>query len=47
MYPVTLDGNDIQIKRQEIRDYFHNTFSLYEKVFELLKDDDVFSKSQN
>jgi 5-histidylcysteine sulfoxide synthase/putative 4-mercaptohistidine N1-methyltranferase len=44
MYPVTLDGNDIQIKRQEIRDYFHNTFSLYEKVFELLKDDDVFYK---
>ncbi len=44
MYPVTLDGNDIQNKRQEIRDYFHNTFTLYEKVFELLKNDDVFYK---
>lgn len=44
MYPVTLDGNDIQKKREEIKDYFHNTFSLYEKVFELLKSDDVFYK---
>jgi 5-histidylcysteine sulfoxide synthase/putative 4-mercaptohistidine N1-methyltranferase len=44
MYPVTLDGNDIQKKREEISEYFHNTFSLYEKVFELLKNDDVFYK---
>jgi len=44
IYPITLDGNDIQKKRQEIREYFHNTFSLFEKVFELLKDDDVFYK---
>lgn len=43
-YPVTLDGNDIQKKRQEIKEYFNNTFTLYEKVFELLKDDDVFYK---
>ncbi|MFT7003742.1 MAG: 5-histidylcysteine sulfoxide synthase/putative 4-mercaptohistidine N1-methyltransferase [Sulfurimonas sp.] len=44
MYPVTLDGNDIQKKRQEIKEYFNNTFTLYEKVFELLKADDVFYK---
>jgi 5-histidylcysteine sulfoxide synthase/putative 4-mercaptohistidine N1-methyltranferase len=44
IYPVTLDGNDTQIKRQEIREYFHNTYTLYEKVFEVLKDDDVFYK---
>ncbi|MEN8302585.1 MAG: 5-histidylcysteine sulfoxide synthase, partial [Campylobacterota bacterium] len=30
--------------RQEIREYFHNTYELYEKVFELLKNDDVFYK---
>ncbi|HUH43122.1 MAG TPA: 5-histidylcysteine sulfoxide synthase [Sulfurimonas sp.] len=42
LYPVTLDGNNTQKKRQEIREYFHNTFSLFEKVFEVLKDDDVF-----
>ena len=44
LYPVTLDGNDIYKKRLEIKEYFHNTYSLYEKVFELLKDDDVFYK---
>jgi 5-histidylcysteine sulfoxide synthase/putative 4-mercaptohistidine N1-methyltranferase len=42
MYPITLDGTDIQKKRQEIKGYFNNTFSLYEKVFEVLKNDDVF-----
>jgi len=44
IYPVTLDGNDIQNKREEIREYFHNTYSLYEKVFEVLKDDSTFYK---
>ncbi len=43
-YPVTLDGNSCDEKRQEIRDYFHNTYELYEKVFEVLKNDDVFYK---
>ena len=42
LYPVTLDGTDEQKKRQEIREYFHNTFSLFEKIFEVLKDDEVF-----
>ncbi len=44
IYPVTLDGNDIYKKRLEIKEYFHNTYELYEKVFELLKDDSVFYK---
>ena len=44
IYPVTLDGSSIDMKRQEIREYFHNTYDLYEKVFELLKDDSVFYK---
>ncbi len=44
LYPVTLDGNDIEKKRLEIKEYFHNTYELYEKVFELLKDDSVFYK---
>ncbi len=42
IYPPTLNGNSIQNKRQEIKEYFHNTYSLYEKIFELLKDDSVF-----
>ena len=41
-YPVTLDGNNVDEKRQEIKDYFHNTYELYEKVFDVLKNDDVF-----
>ncbi|MBU0721318.1 5-histidylcysteine sulfoxide synthase [bacterium] len=41
-YPVSLDGGDIQIKRNEIREYFHNTYDLFEKIFEVLKNDEVF-----
>ena len=44
LYPPTLDGTDVQKKRSEIKEYFNNTFDLYEKVFELLKDDSVFYK---
>ena len=44
LYPPTLDGNDIGKKRLEIREYFHNTYTLYERVFEVLKSDDVFYK---
>ena len=42
LYPITLDGNSVDEKRRDIKAYFHNTFSLFEKVFDLLKDDDVF-----
>ena len=42
MCPITLDGADVKQKRQEIRDYFLNTFELFEKMFELLKTDDVY-----
>ena len=42
LYPVTLDGGNVDKKRHEIKEYFHNTCDLYEKVFELLKDDTVF-----
>ena len=41
-YPVTLNGNAVDDKRSEIREYFHNTFDLFEKVFEVLRSDDVF-----
>jgi len=44
MYPITLDGISVEEKREEIRAYFHNTFDLFEKVFELLKDESVFYK---
>ncbi len=43
-YPPTLTGDNVEKKRQEILDYFHNTYDLYEKIFEVLKDDSVFYK---
>ncbi len=44
LYPVTLDGADAEKKREEIKAYFHNTCSLFEKIFEVLKSDEVFYK---
>ncbi len=42
LYPITLDGLDAEQKRQEIRGYFHNTYDMFEKIFEVLKSDEVF-----
>ncbi len=44
MYPITLDGTSVEMKRKEIKEYFNNTYNLFEKVFELLKDESVFYK---
>jgi len=44
MYPISLDGQSVEQKRQEIKAYFNNTFDLFEKIFELLKDESVFYK---
>ncbi|DAB29854.1 MAG TPA: SAM-dependent methyltransferase [Sulfurimonas sp. UBA12504] len=43
-YPPTLDGVSVEEKRKEIREYFHNTFNIFEKIFEVLKEDAVFYK---
>ncbi len=40
--PVTLTGSDAEKKREEIRDYFHKTYDLFEDLFTVLKDDTVF-----
>ncbi|MBU1668244.1 5-histidylcysteine sulfoxide synthase [bacterium] len=42
--PITLVGTDVEAKREAILNYFLNTYALYEKIFDLLKDDDVFYK---
>ena len=42
MKSVRLDGSDIVAKREELRTYFHQSFDLFESLFELLKTDDVF-----
>ena len=44
IYPPTLSGDSPKQKRQEIREYFLNTYTFYEKIFELLKDESVFYK---
>lgn len=42
IYPPTLDGDSVENKRREIKEYFHNTMNIFEKIFEVLKDDSVF-----
>ena len=37
-----LEGDDVEAKRQEILDYFHDSFTLYESLFECLADDKSF-----
>lgn len=41
-YPITLDGKSVDEKRRQIWEYFHNTFTLFEKVFDVLKSEEVF-----
>ena len=41
-YSVPLNGKSLESKREEVLDYFLNTYELFEKVFEVLKDDSVF-----
>lgn len=45
IYPINtilLSGEDLETKRQEIRAYFHNTFTLYEQLFDCLATDEAF-----
>lgn len=44
IYPPTLDGDNAEAKREEIRSYFHNTYDIFEKIFKVLKSDEVFYK---
>jgi len=37
-----LDGSDAELKREEIRRYFHTTFDRYELLFETLKQDEAY-----
>ncbi|MGZ5207629.1 MAG: 5-histidylcysteine sulfoxide synthase [Sulfuricurvum sp.] len=44
MQSVRLDGDNVASKREELRRYFHQSFDLFESLFELLKSDDIFYK---
>lgn len=37
-----LDGSDVALKREEIRNYFHATFDRYEQLFETLTQDEAY-----
>ena len=39
---VLLTGSDATEKREQVRDYFHRTFDVYEKLFEVITDDRAF-----
>lgn len=42
-----LTGDDIEAKRQEILDYFHHSFTLYESLFECLASDEAYYQRAN
>lgn len=42
MKSVRLDGSDCTLKREELKNYFHQSYTIFESLFELLKSDDVF-----
>lgn len=39
---VVLDGQDPESKREEIRRYFHQTFAVYEQLFEVLASEEAY-----
>jgi len=44
IYPPTLDRGTVEKKRQEILEYFNNTYVHLEKIFETLRSDEIFYK---
>jgi 5-histidylcysteine sulfoxide synthase len=42
MKSIRLDGEDTEQKRKELQNYFHQSFDLFESLFELLKSDEVY-----
>ena len=39
---ISLYGNDLELKRQEIKTYFNDTFDIYEKLFEVMADEKAY-----
>lgn len=42
MQSIALEGLNVNDKRSEIRRYFHQSFDLFESLFELFTSEDVF-----
>ena len=41
-HTILLNADSVEEKREEIRTYFHKTFSIYEELHSILKDDEAF-----
>jgi len=39
---LVLDGNDLDIKRAEIKAYFQTVYKRYESLFDLIADEDAY-----
>jgi 5-histidylcysteine sulfoxide synthase/putative 4-mercaptohistidine N1-methyltranferase len=39
---ISLYGNDLELKRQEIKTYFNDTFDIYEKLFEVMASEEAY-----
>ena len=44
---ILLNEGDVETKRQEILEYFHKSFTLYESMFECLKNDEAYYMRAN
>ena len=44
---ISLDGDSVENKRDEIKAYFNNTYDVYEKLFESLVNDEAFYARAN
>lgn len=44
---VLLTGTSEQHKRQELKDYFNQTWALYESLFDIVNNDEAYFKKQN
>ncbi len=42
---ISLNGIDVEEKRQEIKEYFNDTFDIYEKLFEVITDEAYYIKA--
>lgn len=42
MHSLQLEGRNVEDKRNEVRRYFHQSFDLFESLFELFRSEDVF-----
>ncbi len=45
--PISLDGKDVEAKRQQLLDYFVSTWEQYEALFSALKDEALYTTAES